>query len=66
MDGSVVVLYDTTWDGEGITSPQRWCQGGTLKEKAERNDNFGWALVSIPGSGALPFRSYLPNIFRED
>ncbi len=65
-DGTVIVIYDATWDGEGITSPQRWCQGGDLKEKAEAGDNFGYALVSIPGSGALPFRSYLPNIMRDE
>jgi hypothetical protein len=65
-EGSLVVLYDTSWDRDDISSPQRWCQGGGLLEQPEAEDNFGYALVSIPGSGALPYRNYLPSIVRDE
>lgn len=65
-DGSVVVIYDTAWDREGITSPQHWCQGEGLGQEREPQDHFGYALAVIPGSGSLPHRSYLPFISLED
>lgn len=65
-DGSVVVVYKFTWIGEIGLIPQRWCQGGAIKDQGELGDDFGFSLTSLPSSGALPFRSYLPILPLED
>ncbi len=65
-DGSVVVIYEDNWEWQNGLSPQYWCQGGVVEDEGEEYDNFGYALVSLPGSGALPYRRYLPTIMRGD
>ena len=65
-DGSVVVIYDDTWLDDADLNPQGWCQGGAFNEQGEQNDHFGWALTSLPSTGALPYRSYLPSIMHDE
>jgi len=65
-DGSVVVIYDDTWLDDANLNPQGWCQGGDFNEQGEQHDHFGQALTTLPSTGALPYRSYLPILMQED